>query len=132
MYNYYNFEDPPVMPPEPERKKNEDEEMVGEEGDDGADDADADDEALGEDEGGIELVKAAWHPEFPRPSKDVEDRLLIRPEDTLREIDRLFFISKNHVQKTLNEFLEKYPSTHVIKIDGNCTPIQMFSVSSFC
>ena len=71
----------------------------------------------------------SWNPEFPRPSKKVIQRLLFRPEDSKRELDKLFALSQETVQKSLKHFLNKYPTTHVIKIDGNCPPTQMFYVS---
>ena len=71
----------------------------------------------------------SWHPEFPRPSRDVVNRLLVRPEDTQRELDKLFEMSKDFVQRTVERLLHTYPRTHVIKIDGNCPPTQMFYVS---
>lgn len=95
------------------------------------DDGDDFDESLGEAEGNEDQIRPPWHPEFPRPSKEILGRLLIRPEDIQREISRLFFISQNHAQKALYHFFEKYPSTHVIRLDGNCTPIQMFHVRFF-
>ncbi|KAM3176027.1 hypothetical protein ACTXT7_007327 [Hymenolepis weldensis] len=69
---------------------------------------------------------ASWHPEFPRLTKEVIDRLLIRPEDTKRELDKLFKLNEDVVQKSLNEFFKHFPKSHIIRIDGNCPPSQMF------
>uniref|UniRef100_A0A915EUU8 Adenylate kinase 9 n=1 Tax=Echinococcus canadensis TaxID=519352 RepID=A0A915EUU8_9CEST len=129
IYNYYNLEDPPgpfiklVSPAAPHPNP----ETIIEEGEGQIPDMD---DILME-EGGIDEVYGkenltTWHPEFPRLTKEVTKRLLFLPEDSQRELDRLFNLNKNKVQKSLKQFLRKFPRTHVIKIDGNCPPTQMF------
>ncbi|VDO04588.1 unnamed protein product [Rodentolepis nana] len=67
-----------------------------------------------------------WHPDFPRLSKGVMERLLIRPEDTKRELVKLFELNADVVPKLLDKFFKHFPKSHVIRIDGNCPPSQMF------
>ncbi|KAM7542180.1 hypothetical protein Aperf_G00000005329 [Anoplocephala perfoliata] len=122
LYNFLNLEDPPGPFPKPMEVPGETPISI------------VSGEIVEEDEMMEETVPPelpvvakplSWHPEFPRPAKEVIDRLLIRPEDTKRELDKLFQLSKN-VQKSLEEFFNEFPSTHVIRIDGNCPPTQMF------
>ncbi|VDD78408.1 unnamed protein product [Mesocestoides corti] len=124
LYNVYNFEDPPPPfikseegnKPTSKNEPSDEEEAKGPE----------ENFELGEGGNAEEEDLRSWHPEFPRVPSAVMKRLLVRPEDTRREIDRLFYLSKNHVTEALERFLLKFPGTHVIRIDGNWAPTQMF------
>ncbi|KAL5965146.1 Adenylate kinase 9, partial [Taenia solium] len=129
VYNYYNLEDPPgplIKPAQSAAPHPRSGAVIVEKE---AQALDMDDMLM--EEGGMgeanreEGVKS-WHPEFPQPSKEVVERLLLRPEDSQRELDKLFNLSKDTVQKSLEQFLRKFPRAHIIKIDGNCPPTQMF------
>lgn len=120
VYNFLNFDDSPgpflkSSAPKSSKKQRRDDDILSLE-------AEKEEHLKGN-------KLTSWHPEFPRLTKEVIDRLLIRPEDTKRELDKLFKLNEDVVQKSLDEFFKHFPKSHIIRIDGNCPPSQMFYVS---